>query len=273
MVAQYPTDMKDIVEAALANAESYDSDVEVDSTEFGEPEIHLVGYGETGADIIQEGLDSPYPASYYPDVETHHIQHIDEPPANAIDADYAILVGSADEHVLATGIGDVLSDNTTSIAIPIDTAESPARTVGTVNATVPCTRSRVQAGVTVILVILMGHTEISPPPRFYQELQSIGRMQGFRGEQARTQGGSSPAQFAKRLVTEALSNPFGASDSLDAEHFISFLEGGEELTLEEVEAVRDELSDAVGASAERELVAVEVTEHMESRCRLTVLCR
>jgi len=265
--------MKDIVEAALANAESSDSDEEVDSTDFGEPEIHLVGYGETGADIIQAGLDSRYPAPTYPDAEFHHIQHIDELPANAIDADYAILVGSADEHVMATGIGDALSDKTTSIAIPIDTAESPARTVETVNATVPCTRSHVQELATVILVILTGHTEISPPPRFYQELQSIGRMQGYRGEQVRTSGDPSPAEFAERLVTDALSNPFGVSDSHDAEHFISLLEGGRELTLEEVEAVRDELSDAVGASAERELVAVEITEDMESKCRLTVLCR
>lgn len=264
--------MKDIVEAALEHQDDLEVDAEPNANEFGEPQVALIGYGNLGAEIIQQGWDSRYPNRKYPEAHTHHVQCVEELPESTRNADYVILTGSANDHRIAAEIGDALSRGTTSIAIPIRTTANPIETPETINATIPCNQTHVQELATDLLTILAGRIEISPHPRFYNKLRTIGRIHGFRGQQGRDSSEISQDEFAEQLVADTLANPVDYEDSHSAEHYISFLHAGEGLTLGEAEAVRNEIATELGVDMEKMLLAVDATKEMGTKYRLIVLC-
>jgi len=121
--------------------------------------------------------------------------------------------------------------------------------VETVNATIPCNQTNVQELGTDLLVTLAGHTRISPPVQFYRDLETIGQVQGFRAQQTRDGSARQPAEFAAQLVTDALENPLTTvdTDNNTSEHFFSLLHSGEEVTLEEFDAVRNKITSELTA--------------------------
>lgn len=260
--------MKDIVEEAIENAESADRADELDgdtsSTGFGEPELSLVGFGRVGAELLQREWMSDYP-----DVETHHRQRGDERQHGSIDTDYTILVGSTDEHELAAAIGERLPAGTTSVAVPISTPESPAASVETANATIPCPRAYADELVGDLLAVLSGRTWVSPPPQFYTRLRTAGRVNGFRGRRERAD--SQPDLFAERLVTDALGNPFDTGDTDASDHLFSLFRADDAVTLETFDAVRNEVTDRFGTDTGTESFAVDTTADTGAAYRLTLL--
>ncbi len=262
--------MKDIVADALAHAENVESDETTDSEEFGEPRVALLGYGSAGRAIIDKGWDSRYPHPKYPDTDTHHIPSLEALPSDVLDADYAILAGSADDHTLATNIGARLTGDTTSIALPFGPTADTVRTVETTNVTIPCAQKQIRELATDILTLLAGRIKMSPPPRFYHELQTIGRLRGFRGQQKQKSADMRPNEFAQLLISDALSTPIDTGAVTD--HFISFLNAGPDVTLRETDSIRTEIANELGTDPERELLAVDVSEDMGQNYRLTMFC-
>lgn len=255
----------DIVDAALGAGEMTDDlEDETDTDAFGDPQLSLIGYGDAGANPLRQGW-----AQDYPDVGTRHVTNAEALPDAVADADYAILVGDRDDHGLAAAIGGRLPDGTTSIVVPIGTAEAPVAGVGTANATVPCPRAHARELVTDFLTVLTGRARVSPPPQFYDRLRTVGRVHGFRGERERA---DSPAdQFAAKLVDDALANPFDAEGGDASERFFSFLRADDAVTLGTFDALRNEITDRFGADTGLGSFAVDTTGDSGAGYRLTLL--
>lgn len=269
---RHSCDVNDIVEDALEAAESADSggvtDNEPDPEGFGEPRLALLGYGRVGAEVLQREW-----VRDYPDVDTRHVQRAEAGRNSTIEADYAILVGGADDHDLAAAIGAAVPDETTSIAVPISTPESPVGNVETANATVSCPRARARELVTDLLAVLHRRTRISPLPQFYDRLRTVGRVHGFRGQQERLDSELPPTVFAEKLVSDALANPFDTGWSDASDHFFSLFRADDEATLETFDAVRDEVTDRFGGGDGLELFAVDTTGEPGAEYQLTLLRR
>lgn len=265
--------MKDIVEKALDHREHREGDETTDGNEFGEPQLWLIGYGDDSAQLIEQGWDSRYPHPKYPDVDSCHINNIEELPEAATAADYVILAGSTEDESVAEAIGDALADDTTSIAISLPTGDTPTNTIGSVNTTIACNPDYVQELATDVLTILTGRIEISPPTQFYDTLQTTRQLHGFRGQQSRDDSEGSPDQFAAQLVTDTLSKPLAIGGNTKTEHVLSFLHAGEDLTLREATTIRTELATNLDGGSERALLAVDATPEMKGTFRLTTLCQ
>lgn len=247
----------------------HDTDTAVD--EFGEPLSLLLGYGDLGAQIAQQGWDSRYPHRRYSEAHTYGVQELEDLPTAATEADFVILTGSTDCHRLGERIGDTLPEETTSIAIPVPVDDTRPHEIDAVDATVPCAQTLVQELATDLLTILTAQIQISPPPQLYQELQTAGLMQGFRGQEKNVDSGVSVHDFAETLVTNTLENPVYTNDRTHTEECVSFLQAGTDLTLRDAEAVRDEITTQVKSRGGLELFTAATTENLENESRLTLL--
>lgn len=263
--------MDDIVDDALERRGPERED-EQGPDEFGEPRFTLLGYGAVGAEIVRQGWDSRYPRPEHPDADVHRTRGAGELPAGVEDADYVVLTGGTADRGVAAAIGETLADGTTSIAVPVRTTGGPVGPVPTVDATLPCDRDHVRGLATDLLTVLTGRIEISPPPRSYRELRSIGRVYGFRGQRDRNGPDTSVDEFADRLVADALANPVDAVDHEGTEHYLSLLRAGDDLTLREADAVRAEIAAELDVGARSTVLAVDATEGTGTAYRLTVLC-
>ncbi len=261
--------MKDIVEEALENAEGAGSsgqlEDEPDSERFGEPELTLLGYGRVGGKLLEREW-----VRDYPDVETRYVQRGEELRSSAVDADYAILVGDSDDD-LAAAIGERLPEGTTSVAVPISAPASPVGSVESANVTIPCPPIRVDELVSDLLTVLRGRTRVWPSVQFYDQLRTVGRVHGFRGERDRAD--APPDQFASELVTDALGNPFDAEGGDASEPFFSFLRADDAVTLETFDALRNEITDRFGGDTASGSFAVDTTGDSGADYRLTLLRR
>lgn len=267
----YSPDMRDLVAGLLESrdAQAHDTDTAVD--EFGEPLSLLLGYGNLGAQLARQGWGSRYPHRRYSETHTSGVQDLDDLPTTATEADFIILTGSTDCHRLVERIGDTLPDETTSIALPIPVDDNRPHEVAAVDATIPCDHSLVHELATDLLTILTAQIQISPPPQLYQELQTAGLIQSFRGQQTHVDSELSGHDLAETLVTDTLENPLGTDDRTHAEECISFLQAGPDLTLRDAEAVRDEITTRVTSKGELELFTAATTEQLEHESRLTLL--
>jgi hypothetical protein len=267
----YSPDMRDLVAGLLESrdAQAHDTDTAVD--EFGEPLSLLLGYGDLGARIARQGWDSRYPHRRYSEAHTYGVQRLDDLPTAATDADFIILTGSTDCHRLGESIGDTLPEETTSIAIPVPVDDTGPHEVAAVDATIPCTHALVQELATDLLTILTARIRITPPPQLYQELQTAGLLQGFRGRENHVESGRSARDFAETLVANTLETPVYTDDRTHTGACVSFLQAGTDLTLRDAEAVRDEITARVGSGGGPELFAAAATEDVENESRLTLL--
>jgi len=262
--------MKDIVEAALNHQESFERADDSDTDEFGDPELALIGFGSTGQQIVQQGLDDRSPDPGALGVDTFHVHDSDELSTEARDTDYVILVGDGDDHQLLTDIGRKLGEEPTSIAIPIPVTEAPVETVATVSATIPCSNTHAQELATDLLRILAGEMQVSPPVGFYRDLRTVGRIHGCREKLDRDEFATSPKEFADELVAETLSNPLHTAVDDDSTHVFSILHAGGEVTLKEFDAVRNAIGNRIVTDGGAEYAAADTTAGMDSTDRLTV---
>ena len=136
--------MIDIVEDAIARREALEDGNRADTNEFAEPRVCLVGYGDRGVKLAEQGWDDRYPDPKYPEATAHCVEGIGTLPRSVTTADQVILVGHATDHELAVSIGDALSDETTSVAVSVPAANEPTRHVGPVDTTIPCGPDDVQ---------------------------------------------------------------------------------------------------------------------------------
>ena len=289
--------MTDIVEDAIAGKEAIEDGERTDSEEsdcrkgagtgersdtvdFDEPRVCLVGYGDRGAEVVERGWDDRYPDPKYPDAATHRVEHSGALPRSVTTADHVIMVGHATDHELAESIGDVLSDETTSIAVPVLVVNEPTDHVGSVDATIPCGPDHVRGLITDVLTLLTARIELSPPPRIYDEIRSVGGLRGHRGRRCRDDSTASPGDYARRLVNDSLASPVapdapGSSVApgadRGAEHVVGLLSTDATVTFEMAEAVQEVLSTKLNVGAESILFAVDATANPEAGDRLTVL--
>jgi len=264
--------MIDIVEDAIARREALEDGNRADTNEFAEPRVCLVGYGDRGVKLAEQGWDDRYPDPKYPEATAHCVEGIGALPRSVTTADHVILVGHATDHELAVSIGDALSDETTSVAVSVPAANEPTRHVGPVDTTIPCGPDDVQELITDVLTVLTARIEISPPPQIYDELRAVGRLDGFRGQRCRDDSTAPPRDFAERLVSDALASPIAPGSDVGTEHVFSLLSADETVTLETADAVRDALSARLNARTEPILFAVDATVDGRAGYRLSVLC-
>ncbi|SEH45604.1 FtsZ family, C-terminal domain [Halopenitus malekzadehii] len=262
--------MRDLVEAALENHEDPEHDKEAAVDEFGDPQFLLLGYGEFGAEIERRGWDSRYSQLEYSEANTYRAQNVEELPAAATEADYVILAGSTECRSLVETIGETLPEETTSIALPAPVEDKRVHEIDAVDATIPCKQALIQELATDLLTILTAQVQISPPSQLYRELQTAGLVQGFRG-QHHDNSEISGHELAADLVTNALANPLYTDDRNHAERCISFLHAGTDLTLGEVETVREEITSQIDSGVGLELFTADTTKMMGNKRRLTLL--
>lgn len=263
--------MRDLVEAALERQKDQEHNEEADANEFGEPLSLLLGYGDLGVEITRQGWDSRYSHPKYSKTITDSVQEVADLPTAATEADYVILTGSTECCRLGETVGEILPEKTTSIALPIPVDSENIQEINAVDATIPCKRKFTQELATDLLTILTAQIQVSPPPQLYQELQTAGLIQGFRGQRKYVSSKNTEYDLAEKLVTNTLENPFYDGCN-HAETCISFLHAGNDLTLKETEAIREEITSRIGSEVEPELFTADTTNSMEDMYRLVLLC-